>query len=1026
MASTEYLYANLSAREVAAATGGTVNFNFVAGQSIKYALRFLERSSDGTLNETQLDVLNFRAAIGRQEMSPESGWYKIKIGEGASSDLNTTIPLDWNAGPMEVEMALNAVSGRPADFHCDQGDNCLIIRRGDEQSVVLNVLSEGLRPVSFGKILGGRKFPEKNARLALGGLVYSSKLVGEQGNGIGITYIRPTATRDLSVSVSGKLITVHLAGMSVNGGPVSITSTLAQIKSGIEGSPAAAALVRVEMVDAQASVGSQDLVYLVGGANPSGYEYTLQLLQAPVVFTDWAGQQLPARPTITKIQEGGTDPSGLMKWPAIMALYVPPDFRGAYQFQRTQKTKRSTLCSKDDGVAKLQEVLQAMMADEGATMKVTNPNNNVAHIEFGGDLNGLSVETLDVSVYSSAPPDYTFELDFTRAGVFELLQSSPSVTLPFEAEAVVWVDPADPLQGTRVVKLWQTTATIKRPLIWDAQAVHPPIDWQRVASPKDYVPFSSSQVLTGQQAAYTCVIGNGSSKEFIVDHNLGGTRTIDGREVRVDGGVVSVVVRENAAGGRQLRDDEYVVRFDTESSLSLTFTAAPAQSSLAVVVIGYGSPSAFAIHTHPIDQIRTITNGAVAENLRDILEGILRRLTRLETLVPRAEVLAVASGLPAKANVAIPSIGEILPDVAMEGSGEGEPLSIASQVVVNSSNKALPPQAISGTDLDEKTKELQAEILRIKAEAGAQLAAAQAAAAQAAEQAKSKAEQEAKQKQTSLIAKLAIGGYGVVSGSSISPALYPEKRNGKYAWLLPAIHSASAQLVTAVPDVSVAAGVVYRNNGTSALSLPAGGGRKTQIVPVGGYFGGDGRAIYALARKDSSTSYFPLEMERDLIRVIIRNEQFPENSSLTLSWQIDSAFYTDMVVAGGQYVMPVSISSLPDASVPAVTGLNVGAVGASVEIMAPRLVLSRNVKETRQFSITLNRQRVSQGGASLLRGESQSMSYGVTTIGPAVPDGTLLLTVRLTQWDVDDSTSSATGQVSIMMPATQINVDQIV
>ena len=1013
MAANEYIYANLSTREATGSTGSPLTFSWVAGQSVSYALRFLQRDSAGALSETGLDILNLRAAIGREGAWPEGGWYKIKVGTAPSTTANTTAEIDCNAGALEVEAALNLLTGKPAEFRCDEGANVILIRRVDDGEVALSVVGDGLRPTSFGKIFGGRRFPEKKARLSLGGLnglTFISKLEGEAGNGISVRYDVPSALNAaMSVAVVGNKITVNLSRASG-----AVTATAATIKTAVEASAAASALVGVAILGTgAATAAAQAEAFLSGGMNPSGYEYSLQLAQAPVVFTDWTTLNLPPAPVITRIQTGGRVGSPPTIWNTIQALAVPPDFRGAYQFKRG--LKRSSLASKDDGTVAIARILNALLAEEGGTVTVTNPNNNVAHIEFGGAFAGYDIADLEISVYSAPPPDYVFDLDLGSADLAEMLQDKESVTLPFEVDATVWQNPADASEGTRVIKLWKTTATIKRHVLWDALAARPPIDWLRRPMPVDYVPFSDTQFLVGQQAAYTAVIGNGSTKNFTIDHGLGGG---------VDEGVVSVDVRENNPSGRRLRDDEYVLRFVSAGSVSLEFSQAPVVAGLAVVVLGYGPKSAFTNHTHPIDQIKTLTpSGATGESLRVILEDFQTRIARLEQLIPRGSVSSLGSGLEKK-KVQIPPIGEVLPDIAMEG-GDGESLSLASQIIAPAA-KGQEPKVVAGTELEDQKKLFDAELLRVKAAAAAELKAAQDAATKAAVEVKVKADQEAAQKKTSMISRVSIAEFAtrLTAGGTVSPTalpnLYPAMRNGKYAWLLPAIHDASALDVSALPTLAAAAGNVYRNAGSVPLLLPAGGGRKAQSVPASGFFGSDGRALYALRRAGATTSYYPIEMERELLRVVVRAAQFPLASELSLAWQLDLSFLTDTMLAGAGYVMLVEAAPLPSATTPATTGANVGAVGQAVLLAAPRIGFSRGVSETRQFALKLVR-KLNESGQPI--GTSQFTDY-VESIGPEVPQGDFLLTVRLAQWDVDDSTPAPTGQVGVLMPATQMTVEQ--
>jgi hypothetical protein len=229
------------------------------------------------------------------------------------------------------------------------------------------------------------------------------------------------------------------------------------------------------------------------------------------------------------------------------------------------------------------------------------------------------------------------------------------------------------------------------------------------------------------------------------------------------------------------------------------------------------------------------------------------------------------------------------------------------------------------------------------------------------------------------------------------------------------VHSASAHNVTAVP-AGFSAGL-YRNSGTSPILLPGGGGRKSQTIPASGLFAGDGRAYYGVRRSGSTNSYHPMEMERDLARVLIRRSQFPVGAALAVAWTLDLGFQTDSLVAGAGYSLLARATPIPDASTPPLTGENVGALGQEVLLGAGRISLSRGVAESRKFSLTLKRPE----GSRL----TEFVDYGVRSIGPEFPEGDFLLTIRLEQWDVDDSTAMPTGQVSLLMPDTQITIEQL-
>jgi hypothetical protein len=1034
MADFEYIYADLTNGNAVTPGGQAASFNWVAGQTVKYAVKFRQTSSAGTQEDISPTILNLRAAVGREGKPPESGWYKVKIGAQPISAANSTGRLDWSADAIELEQALNAIASGPKDFECDQHESALLIRRKNGEDFQVSAISDGLRPSCYSKIIGGQRVRKTRAKLDLGPVRFSALKEGQEGNAISIEYIKPPGIGALSVNVISERVIINLETKAViSSGAVvgyDVATSHDQIVAAINANALAVALVEAKISPqfvnsaSNPALGGVARTHLSGGFNGSGYEYSLEFTQAPVVFSDWAGSELPPMPSIQKIQAGGRTPGfPVIKWPTIQAIYVPADFEGVYQLTRDINFKRSGVLTKDDTIVKIKSVVNEMMADEGGVVKVTNPSNNIAHLEFGGDLNGYDVKELGVAVYSSPPPVLSFSLNLDNIGVMEMLRENESVTLPFELDATVWVDSKDPTKGTRVIKIWKKTATIRRNLLWDSMATRPPINWQSSASPVDYVPFSRGQFITGQQASYVTSIGgaNNSVKNFSIAHNLG----------QVGGeGVVAVVVRENVAGGRQLRDDEYELYFTSGSVLEIAFNNPPL-TSLAVFIIGYGDESAFVIHTHPIDQIKTInSDGSLGESLRVILDDFNRRISRLENLLPR--VGGLPSGMQKK-KVSLPVVGEILPDVLTEGAAAG--VTISSQIVASQSPKSKPPEPIAGTEADEQRKALQAEVEKLKAEALVAKDVAKEAAEKAAEEFKKKTEQEQASKINSGVATITLGGHYVfvpsvtpgafkstypvgsayeAPGGVHASIIYPAMRGAKQPMLLPAVHAGVPQNAATVPTVFASG--LYLNSGTLPLSLPGGGGRKTQIIQPGSFFAGDGRAYYSVRRNGLTNSYHPIEMERDLVRVLIQESQFPIGSELKLSWVLDFGFDTNSVLAGAGYTMIVRAFPVPDAVVPAVTGANVGAIGGEVLLGKSRISLSRKAIEKRKFSLSLKKTNSER---------SYEFSDYAKSVGNGFPVGNFLLNIRLEQWDVDDNTPIPTGQVAVYMPDTLVSIEKI-
>jgi hypothetical protein len=414
MNSLDYLYVDLARREVLKSESGDLKTftNLIAGQKMQFALRFLSRLSNGDLSEVNLEILSLRVGLGRIDARPESGSYRVQVGEGPSTLQNTTRDIEWNESAIDVEEALNVVPSRPDDFVCNEESGSISIRREDGEDVSLQVHTQRLKPLSMGKI-----------------------------------------------------DRVRVGGVSV---------------------------------------------------------YYLRLIQAPASFSDWSERRLPAAPSIKTLQNGGyfeTDQS-IRFWNEIQELTVPSDFRGSYQFRTTDTFKRSAVLDRLAGIQEIQTALNDMFRDEDGKVTVTNPATNVANIEFGSltpgiILSGLQakdVAQLAVEVFSTPPGSYVFELDLATAGIAELLRESESATLPFEAEALVYKNPAVPAEGVMTVKLWSTEASVRRPMLWDGLANSAPVGWQDRIVPKDYVPFTSDQILIGQQQAVLRLMKPGAAK----------------------------------------------------------------------------------------------------------------------------------------------------------------------------------------------------------------------------------------------------------------------------------------------------------------------------------------------------------------------------------------------------------------------------------------------------------------------------------------------------------------------------------
>lgn len=360
--------------------------------------------------------------------------------------------------------------------------------------------------------------------------------------------------------------------------------------------------------------------------------------QLPIVFTDTAEQVLPKAPYIETVLDGATSVDGTYKQNEVQNLFIPPDFRGQYYLRRGYN--KTQLLSIEDGAEEIQTAYNALLALEGGSVAVTNPDTGIARMVYGGALSGVDVAEPEViiPVEGTPPGDWTLTLDANKAEVWTALREKPEITLLFEIEIEVPKDDSDPEGATKIIKLWRESIVLAMPQMYDGLATAQNIDWLRPASRKDYRRFSPSTIIHGQ-SHHVEVFGDGETEEPVIDHNLG-TSDYSGLEVI-----------DNDTGRFLVRGTEYQVSESTENSLTLAFTEAPSEDSLVVVITTAGPVSAFINELQiEIDQV----NG-----LPEIIEDFGARLVALEAVLPSTGPGATTTSGTGLVTL-LPEISEIL------------------------------------------------------------------------------------------------------------------------------------------------------------------------------------------------------------------------------------------------------------------------------------------------------------------------------------------------------------------------------
>ena len=607
--------------------------------------------------------------------------------------------------------------------------------------------------------------------------------------------------------------------------------------------------------------------------------HELRLTQAPVAFTSGHDLVLPPAPEITRIQAGGTDPSGTYFWNEIQQLYVPQEFLGSYIIKRGYA--KTAQLSREDGTDAIQTALQVLGAD---CFTVTLPLSNKPTIEFIGDYAGLPQDLLVAEVKQAPVGDLTFTITLDRAELAAMLRSTESVTLPLE----IRINGTDD-GGFSGEFAFTLDVTVKRPVAFpDLEAV-PAIEWLRPASPKTYIPFGADNILTGQHY-YPATVGDGASSSFVIAHGL-------------DSDAVFVFARENVSGGRQLiAGTDFSATIDNADQVTVAaLTGAPDTDAWTIIVMSAQTVAAWA--TGLTVTVPQVVAGGGYPSLTDFMDDIGSRVTTLEEILPSTGPAATASAQASGIEIALPKTKE-----ALFFRGDAA--------------KAFGTDGVDVTVL------------------------------------------------------------------------------GRAPLMLPAIHVASATSYTTGDLPAVAAGSVWQNNSGAALEFGRGiyGGK----VADGGFFGSDGRVLYAVEHAGTTKSYFPTGFDRELWRIFINDKMLRLNR--TLDVQFGLALQLLAATSNAQWLLVIEKGTAPEDTTPSTPAANLQNVVWDAEpILSQRIIITGN-QQTHSFGTRIKRSLVSLADTITM----DTLLYGVWEGADSLaPDSAnFALRARLIQFDTENALAS--------------------
>ena len=256
--------------------------------------------------------------------------------------------------------------------------------------------------------------------------------------------------------------------------------------------------------------------------------------------------------------------------------------------------------------------------------------------------------------------------------------------------------------------------------------------------------------------------------------------------------------------------------------------------------------------------------------------------------------------------------------------------------------------------------------------------------------------------------------------------------------LLPAVFDAVVTNVTALPGTAASSfkGKVYKNNGTSTITVPGGLARKGFKWFPNEHLACDGRVWFKVLNNESN-SWYPAEFERELVRPVVINAsqllvnrtfelklgfevaQLTRRAATLAEYQIQKLAGNQSPAAQWKVVIDVGIINGIDGTItppgdgtPITPGTNLAGIEWTTEVLS-QIIQVGTVPQVHHFGC-----RIKRTGAATFT--VSKLLYGTAS---AVEDVELLndttfkafaIRARLTSFDLDDEVGAPLGQIALM------------
>lgn len=337
--------------------------------------------------------------------------------------------------------------------------------------------------------------------------------------------------------------------------------------------------------------------------------------QAPVALANDVTFEIHSPPQISEIVAGAT--VGTSRLAEKQEVVFDPLYRGIYEIR--WNGRRTDLLDRDDGPEEWAAMLP-VLADPDGTFRVTNPQSQIAHVWFEGEMAGIDQPLLEVYPVSGPAGDPYVTVNLATWEMAALLRE-----IGFddddeaELDIVVEVDYEDWADDSKTLTYrYAGTIPVHREMLDAADAALVAVDYLRPYDPKEYKPYSSDQISVGH-AGRRITFGDQVTTNYA--HNLDTPDFIPFVWKRY--GDLKPLAHQV--------DFEIVPNSDNDCDIVLLgdYDPAPGADTLTLLLVAIGDTSAFDNHTHEIAQVNL---------LREELDALWDAYDYLKQFLPKGKI----------------------------------------------------------------------------------------------------------------------------------------------------------------------------------------------------------------------------------------------------------------------------------------------------------------------------------------------------------------------------------------------------